>query len=215
MSKKYDVKTSFPVDETDKGKKHTSTKRTVEESELEASDVADLFNSYLEGGYKVSVTFTAPSSGTTDDDSGDSPFTTGDELAKEGIDYKATLKITTKGAYDDMHKAIQLVQAEGYDLTANVQLKQNDKSDVDLDRTDTWNGADAVFKLTPKATEKDVNKLKSLYDSLQDAGYEVQINIKPKMPKDDEMDPNASFATQLSAYPDGTLVKFNLADADE
>ena len=216
MSKKYDVITSFPVDETDKGKKHTSTKRTVSESEIEATDVADLYNEYLESDYKVSISFKVPE-GADDEDAGASPFDTGKSLAKQGIEYKATLKIATKGSYEDMHQAMKLVASNGYDLTANVQLKENDKTDIDLERTSTWNGDDAVFKLTPKASSKDVMELKSLYDSLQDAGYETEITIKPKMPKGDEAlsDPKESFMTQLKAYPDGTTVKFNLTEPTE
>lgn len=210
--KLYDVKTIFPVDEIIKGNKQTTTKHTDVLTEVKTEDVVKLFQSYLEGDYKVSCYFKAPVKKNDTNKELSTPFDVAASLAKQGIDYRATLKIKTKGSYDDMIKAMHLVESEGFDMTVNVRLKINEKTATNIDDEGTWEDEDSQFKVTPKTGTEDVNELKSLYDLLNKDGYEVLIDIKPKSPKADDMDSeDDSFATQLSAYTDGTLVTFKLA----
>ena len=51
--------------------------------------------------------------------------------------------------------------------------------------------------------------LKSLYNQLSEAYYKPEISLKAKVRKDDD----ETFATQLAAYPEGTVVSFKLKDA--
>lgn len=211
--KTYNVKTIFPVDEIIKGNKQTTTKHTDVLSEVKTSDVIKLFQSYCEGDYKVNCYFKAPASKDKNDEELKTPFEVAASLAKQGIDYRATLKIKTKGSYEEMIKAMHLVESEGFDMTVDVKLKINDKTTTNIDDVGTWEDEDSKFKVTPKTGTSNINELKMLYDSLNRNGYEVFIDIKPKAPKTDDMDSeDDSFATQLSAYPDGTLVTFKLSD---
>lgn len=216
MDKKYNVVTSFPATESGTDQKSTKTRQTTTEKGVNAPDVADLFNSYLEADYKVSTSFDSSDSKVAKDDSEQSPFAVGKALSKNGIEYQATLKITDKGAYEDMHKAMQLVSANGYDMTVNVQLKENDKTAIDLDRPDTWTGSDSIVKVNPKAKSGEVAELKELYDELIKAGYATEITIKPKLPKENtDVDIKQTFMTQLLAYPEDTTVKFRLSQKEE
>lgn len=211
----YSVKTVFPTTESTDGSKQTTTKQTDVIDEIEASKVVDLYNSYKEGDYKVSVSFVEPPEDKNDQDSV-SPFEIAKNLTKQGIDYKASLKLKTHGTFTEMQKAMKLIEAEGYDMTVSAQLKINDKTSLNIDDTDTWTDEDAVFRVAPKAASKDANELKQLYTELGDAGYEVEIDIKPKMPKESDVaDGEDPFAMQLSAYPNGTLVNFRLSQAEE
>ena len=80
----------------------------------------------------------------------------------------------------------------------------------------TWlNSLSLLVRVSPKARTDNIDNLKSLFDTLDQKGYEVEITIKPKAPKADDMDDeDDSFANQLSAYPDGTLVTFKLTEDD-
>lgn len=209
----YDTKTIFPAQENVDGKKHTTTKQQDTEEDIEKADVIKLYNSYREGGYKVSVTFTAPPKKDAGDDEEISPFEVAKQLALQGIDYKATLKIKSKGAYDDMKPVMDIVEDSGFDLTVTATLKVNSNTTTNLQKPNSWTNEDNVYKVNPKASSDNINDLKDLYDTLDKKGYEVEITIKPKAPKADDMDDeNDSFANQLSAYPDGTLVTFRLED---
>ncbi|KWU08878.1 hypothetical protein [Lactobacillus crispatus] len=104
-------------------------------------------------------------------------------------------------------------EAEGYEYNVNVTLKVNDETTTNINDPLSWTDEDNVFKVSPKTSTDDAEKLHQLYDTLNDKGYEVEITIKPKAPKSTDMDSeNETFATQLSAYPDGTLVTFRLSN---
>lgn len=211
--KSFAVKTIYPADATITANKQTTTKQVDELFEVEQAKVVELFDSYRAGDYAVSVKFTPPAE-KADGDEEVSPFEVAAQLAKQGIDYKAALKIKSKGSYDDMLDVMHLIESEGFNMDVNVQLKVRNNTSINIDRVDTWTDEDAVFKVNPKATAKDINELKSLYDNLDKKGYEVEINITPKMPETDNMDDeNDSFATQLAAYPENTLVTFRLKQA--
>lgn len=210
----YSVKTIFPTTESTNGSKQTTTKQTDVIDEAETGDVVKLYNQYKNAGYKVNASFVEP----PEDNSNNSvsPFDIATNLTKQGIDYKATLKLKTHGTFTEMQKAMKLIEAEGFDMTVGVQLKINDKTSLNIDDTDTWKDEDAVFRVSPKASSKDANDLKQLYTELDDAGYEVAIDIKPKMPKESDVSEGSDpFAMQLDAYPDGSLVNFKLSQADE
>lgn len=211
----YNLKTSYPVQEIEKSGRVTSTKKTVTDENLEAAEIVELYNGYLKSDYKVSVSFKQPET-PSGDQTIDSPFDVAENLTKQGIDYKATLKLKTKGAYDDLKPAMKLIEAEGFDMQVGVTLKINDKTSINIDDPDTYQDADAVYKVTPKAASKDINDLRGLYEDLDKRGFEVEIDIKPKMPKEDDesiVDAGGAFKTQLEAYPSGTLVQFNLTNA--
>ncbi|MCT7821098.1 hypothetical protein L2784_10080 [Lactobacillus crispatus] len=216
VKKIYNVKTVFPVDETVKGNKQTTTKHTDILTEVGSSDVVKLFKSYREGNYKVSCYFQAPIKKEKKNEELSTPFDVAKSLAKQGIDYRATLKIKSKGSYQDMLKAMHLVESEGFDMTVNVKLKINDQTTTNIDDEHTWVDEDPQFKVTPKTGTNNINELKSLYASLNKKGYETIIDIKPKAPKADDMDSkDDAFATQLLAYPDGTMVKFKLSQDND
>lgn len=217
---KYEVKTTFPVDEAVKGSTLTATKQIKIMSAVETPDVVDVYNSYLEAGYNVSVSFKAPEAEAEgeaegEDDKALSPFDVGKALTTKGIDYKATLTCKAKGSYEEMKPIMHLIEAEGYDMTVNVQLKVNDKTTLNIDNTDSWTDEDAIFKVTPKAHSINVNDLKDLYDNLKKHKIETEIDIKPKKAKDDDDDITDSFSNQLSVYPDGTIVSFKLTEPKE
>lgn len=212
----FDTKTVFPVEENVNGKKHTSTKQVDTMEGVEKAEVIKLFNSYRTGGYKVSVTFMAPPEKDEGSEEAVTPFDVARQLAKQGIDYKASLKIKSKGAYEDMLPVMHLVESEGFDMNVTVTLKIKDDSIANVDDPQTWEDEDTVYRISPKATSDNIDDLRSLYGSLDSKGYEVEINIKPKAPKANDMDDeDDSFANQLSAYPDGTLVTFKLSEDDE
>lgn len=143
------------------------------------------------------------------------PFDVGKALDKQGIPYRATLKIKDKGDYEDMIKVIHLVEADGFNLNVSVTLKINEDSLINLDVPGTWTEREnAIFKVSPKAHTNKVEELKSLYEAINRAGYEAKIDITPKAPEANNMDDdNDTFANQLSAYPSHTLVKFSLRNS--
>lgn len=215
-TKTFDTKTVFPALENVKGKKHTTTKQVDSEEEVEKADVVKLYDSYRAGGYKVSVTFLAPPDKDQKEDEVVSPFEVAEQLAKQGIDYKASLKVKSKGEYGDMVEVFKLIESEGYDYNVTATLKVNKNTTTNIDNPDSWTDEEAnVFRVSPKASTDNIDNLKSLFDTLDQKGYEVEITIKPKAPKADDMDDeDDSFANQLSAYPDGTLVTFKLTEDD-
>lgn len=215
-TKTFDTKTVFPALENVKGKKHTTTKQVDSEEKVEKADVVKLYDSYRAGGYKVSVTFLAPLDKDQKEDEVVSPFEVAEQLAKQGIDYKASLKVKSKGEYGDMVEVFKLIESEGYDYNVTATLKVNKNTTTNIDNPDSWTDEEAnVFRVSPKASTDNIDNLKSLFDTLDQKGYEVEITIKPKAPKADDMDDeDDSFANQLSAYPDGTLVTFKLTEDD-
>lgn len=222
VEKIFEVKTLFPVYADIDGNERTTTKRVVEVLEASPEDVVNLYNSYLEGDYKVSISFIPPAkqeqkenADHADDNSKEAvitPFDVGKALDKQGIPYRATLKIKDKGDYEDMIKVIHLVEADGFNLNVSVTLKINEDSLINLDVPGTWTEREnAIFKVSPKAHTNKVEELKSLYEAINRAGYEAKIDITPKAPEANNMDDdNDTFANQLSAYPSHTLVKFSL-----
>lgn len=220
----YNTKTIYPAQEDRDGRKFTTTKQTDIAVELKKNEVLKLYNSYREADYSVNVSFQPPlATKSTDEKEGNddkaevvslvSPFDVAKRLAKQGIEYRASLKIKSKGAYEDMKDVMKFVEAEGYEYNVNVTLKVNDETTTNINDPLSWTDEDNVFKVSPKTSTDDAEKLHQLYDTLNDKGYEVEITIKPKAPKSTDMDSeNETFATQLSAYPDGTLVTFRLSD---
>src|SRR5699024_12786955 len=96
----YDTKTIFPAQENVDGKKHTTTKQQDTEEDIEKADVIKLYNSYREGGYKVSVTFTAPPKKDAGDDEEISTFEVEKQFTLQCINDKAQLNIKYKRYYD-------------------------------------------------------------------------------------------------------------------
>lgn len=213
----FEVKTIFPVD-TNVTKTHESTiKKTDYVYGVKLAEVINMFNKYREADYKVSVSFTTP----TIEDKGANkelvtPFDIGHALSKEGVDYRASLKLKTKGSYEDMLNVMHLIETEGFNMIVNIELKINEKTDLNIDNVKSWTNEDAIYKITPKASSNNVDDLKSLYNELNDKGYETDISIKPAVPKKDDMDEeNNTLANQLAAYPEGTLVTFKLSEEKE
>lgn len=206
----FTIKTVFPVSEDMEESKFISNKRTELLSDVDVAEAVDLYRSYIRAGYDVAVNFTAPEGG--DEEDAD-PFVMADELTKQGIDYKASLKINTKGSYNDMLPAMHLVEAAGFDMTVAVKLKIAESTTLNTDDPATWTDEDAVFKITPKASSNSVMDLKSLYENLTNKGYDVQIALSPKADKD--ADEGEEFAKQCSVYPAGTEIKFTLKQAEE
>lgn len=209
---KYNVKTTFPVNEESKSNKTKLTKQTDIATDLESNEVLRLYSQYLQAGYKVNFGFdTADDEGSVQDFD---PFDVAENLTKNGIDYKANLKLKAKGAYSDLKDVMHLIEAEGYNMTVNVKLKINDKTSLNVDNTDSWTDEDAVFSITPSISVNNILEIKDLYENLTNRGFETNIVIKPKTPKGDDNDPEASFETILSQYPDNTTVKFMLSDSE-
>ena len=138
--------------------------------------------------------------------------TTKQQDTEEDIEKADVIKLYNsyrEGGYDDMKPVMDIVEASGFDLTVTATLKVNSNTTTNLQKPNSWTNEDNVYKVNPKASSDNINDLKDLYDTLDKKGYEVDITIKPKAPKADDMDDeNDSFANQLSAYPDGTLVTF-------
>lgn len=210
---KFTVKTVFPVDENVEDKTYVSNKRTELANDVETADVIDMYKHYTNSGYDVNTKFKVPDVDENGSDIESDPFEMAKELTTQGIDYKASLKLDVKGAYDDVLQAIHMIESSGFDLVVDVKLKINDETGINIDDNGTWIDQDAVFKVTPKANSIDINDLKGLYDSLSNDGYDVSIDLKPKADKED--DPSDSFAKQLSVYPDGTEIDFALKQAEE
>lgn len=206
----FTIKTIFPVSEDMEESKFISNKRTELLSDVDSTQAVDLYRHYIQAGYDVAVSFNAP------DDAGEEdadPFVMAEELTKQGINYKASLKIDTKGSYNDMLPAMHLVEAAGFDMTIAVKLKIAEDTTLNTDDPATWTDEDAVFKITPKASSNNAGDLKSLYDNLTAKGYEVQIALSPKADKD--ADEGEEFAKQCSVYPNGTEIKFTLKQGEE
>ena len=212
----FTVKTKYPKDESiDSTGREITTNKTEKREKVDESTVLSMYQGFLRQGYAVNVAFKTPDENKDSNQISDkTPFDIAKSLDENGIDYKATLKLPDGGAYPDMLQAIKLIAGSGYELSATIKIKENSKTTTDLARVDTWDSEDTQIKITPKATAKaeDFMTLKSLYDSLSDAGYMPDITIKPKITNAD--DPDEEFANQLKAYPDGTEVDFSLKDAD-
>ena len=102
----YSVKTIFPTTESTNGSKQTTTKQTDVIDDAETDDVVKLYKQYKNAGYKVNVSFVEP----PEDDSDDSisPFNIATSLTKQGIDYKATLKLKTNGTFTENAKGNEI-----------------------------------------------------------------------------------------------------------
>lgn len=212
----FSVKTTYPQNEdVDSTGKTTITKHSELLNDLNDAQVMKLYKDYLRQGYGMSVRFKSNADKKNGKQEERSPFDIARDLEKNDIEYKATLKLPDKGAYDDMLPAIKLLGAEGFDINATVSLKENEKTTIKLNDQSTWTGEDVMIKLTPKASTKNIGELKSIYDRLKDKGYGVDIEIKPKVDKDkDGEQQDDDFAAQLKAYPNGTEIDFTLKDAN-
>lgn len=212
----FSVKTTYPQNEdVDSTGKTTITKHSELLNNLNDEQVMKLYKDYLRQGYGMSVRFKSNSDKKNNKKEERSPFDIAKDLEKNDIEYKATLKLPDKGAYNDMLPAIKLLGAEGFDLNASLTLKENEKTTIRLNDPSTWSDEDAVIKLSPKASTKNIDELKSIYDSLKDKGYGVDIEIKPKVDKDkDGEEQDDDFAAQLKAYPNGTEIDFTLKEAN-
>lgn len=212
----FSVKTTYPQNEdVDSTGKTTITKHSELLNDLNDEQVMKLYKDYLRQGYGMSVRFKSNADKKNGKQEERSPFDIARDLEKNDIEYKATLKLPDKGAYDDMLPAIKLLGAEGFDINATVSLKENEKTTIKLNDQSTWTGEDVMIKLTPKASTKNIGELKSIYDRLKDKGYGVDIEIRPKVDKDkDGEQQDDDFAAQLKAYPNGTEIDFTLKDAN-
>lgn len=209
----YSVKTTFPKEERidDNSQKYTTTSKQELVSNLELNDVVRIYNDYQRQGFDVGVRIKTPAEAGTEEETDVSPFDIAHQLTATGIDYKASLKIKNSGSYDDIIKIAHLIEQHGFDLNLGVTLKVNEDSPVNIDHADTWMDPDnAVYKVTPKASSDNIDELQDVYETLENAGYEPTIDIKPKKQSTDEDD----FGTQLAAYPDGTEVDFTLKDSE-
>ena len=206
----YQVITKFPTEESIDSEtlKYVTNSKKEQTPELEIEDVVAAYNDYQRAGYNVTPTFKVPMAGETDEDI--SPFDVAEQLTTAGIDYMATLKLKYSGDYEGMLELSHLIEAHGFDLVVDIKLKVNEDSVVNLDNEGSWMGDDAVYKVTPKAKNEDINELKGIYDTLSDAGYDVSIDIKPKAQKEDDDD---NFFAQVSAYPSGTQITLTLKDS--
>lgn len=212
----FSVKTTYPQNEdVDSTGKTTITKHSELLNDLNDEQVMKLYKDYLRQGYGMSVRFKSNNDKKNGKKEERSPFDIAKDLEKNDIEYKATLKLPDKGAYNDMLPAIKLLGAEGFDLNASLTLKENEKTTIRLNDPSTWSDEDAVIKLSPKASTKNIDELKSIYDRLKDKGYSVDIEIKPKVDKDkDGEEQDDDFAAQLKAYPNGTEIDFTLKEAN-
>lgn len=212
----FSVKTTYPQNEdVDSTGKTTITKHSELLNDLNDEQVMKLYKDYLRQGYGMSVRFKSNNDKKNGKKEERSPFDIAKDLEKNDIEYKATLKLPDKGAYNDMLPAIKLLGAEGFDLNASLTLKENEKTTIRLNDPSTWSDEDAVIKLSPKASTKNIDELKSIYDRLKDKGYGVDIEIKPKVDKDkDGEEQDDDFAAQLKAYPNGTEIDFTLKEAN-
>lgn len=204
----YILKTSYPKEEAVEGKK--LTERTFNEfiNDLEEDEVIKQYEQFLIEGYSVSVTFQPPSYSLQGEET--DPFVIAKQFELAGISYKATLKVKASGTYEDMLKVGKLIEQQGYDYDISIKLKVNENSPVDFEKENSWFDSEfAKYSVLPKASSQDIMDLKSLYDQLSEAYYKPEISLKSKVRKDDD----ETFATQLAAYPEGTVVSFKLKDA--
>ena len=204
----YTLKTSYPKEEAVEGKK--LTERTFNEfiNDLEEDKVIKQYEQFLTEGYSVSVTFQPPSYSLQGEET--DPFVIARQFELAGISYKATLKVKASGTYEDMVKVGKMIEQQGYDYDISIKLKVNENSPVDFEKENSWFDSEfAKYSVLPKASSQDIMDLKSLYDQLSEAYYKPEISLKAKVRKDDD----ETFATQLAAYPEGTVVSFKLKDA--
>lgn len=204
----YILKTSFPKEEAVEGKK--LTERTFSEfvSDLEQDEVIEQYEQLLAEGYSVSVTFQPPTYSLQGEET--DPFVIAEQFELAGISYKATLKLKASGTYEDMLKVAKMIEQQGYDYSITAKLQINENSPVDFEKESSWFDSEfAKYTVLPKASSQDIMDLKSLYDQLSEAYYKPEISLKAKVRKDDD----ETFATQLTAYPEGTVVSFKLKDA--
>ncbi len=204
----YTLKTSYPKEEAVEGKK--LTERTFNEfiNDLEEDEVIKQYEQFLTEGYSVSVTFQPPSYSLQGEET--DPFVIARQFELAGISYKATLKVKASGTYEDMVKVGKMIEQQGYDYDISIKLKVNENSPVDFEKENSWFDSEfAKYSVLPKASSQDIMDLKSLYDQLSEAYYKLEISLKAKVRKDDD----ETFATQLAAYPEGTVVSFKLKDA--
>lgn len=204
----YTLKTSYPKEEAVEGKK--LTERTFNEfiNDLEEDEVIKQYEQFLTEGYSVSVTFQPPSYSLQGEET--DPFVIARQFELAGISYKATLKVKASGTYEDMVKVGKMIEQQGYDYDISIKLKVNENSPVDFEKENSWFDSEfAKYSVLLKASSQDIMDLKSLYDQLSEAYYKPEISLKAKVRKDDD----ETFATQLAAYPEGTVVSFKLKDA--
>ncbi|USI66756.1 hypothetical protein LMK05_05620 [Lactococcus petauri] len=204
----YILKTSYPKEEAVEGRK--LTERTFNEfvSDLEQDEVIEQYEQLLAEGYSVSVTFQPPTYSLQGEET--DPFVIAEQFELAGISYKATLKLKVSGTYEDMLKVAKMIEHQGYDYDISIKLKVNENSPVDFEKESSWFDSEfAKYSVLPKASSQDIMDLKSLYDQLSEAYYKPEISLKAKVRKDDD----ETFATQLAAYPEGTVVSFKLKDA--
>lgn len=204
----YTLKTSYPKEEAVEGKK--LTERTFNEfiNNLEEDEVIKQYEQLLLDGYSVSVTFQPPTYSLQGEET--DPFVIARQFELAGISYKATLKVKASGTYEDMLKVGKMIEQQGYDYDISIKLKVNENSPVDFEKENSWFDSEfAKYSVLPKASSQDIMDLKGLYDQLSEAYYKPEISLKAKVRKDDD----ETFATQLAAYPEGTVVSFKLKDA--
>src|SRR5699024_8341211 len=99
--------------------------------------------------------FNVPETNEDGSDIESDPFEMAENLTKQGIDYKAKLKLDAKGAYDDLLDAMHLIESAGYAMVVDIKLKINDKTSLNVDDSTSWTDQDAVVKITPKADSID------------------------------------------------------------
>lgn len=205
----YNVRTKYPKEEQlTKDSKLITTNKQELSSELEQEDVIALYEAYDRAGYMVDYQFEA----SDEDVTADTPFEIAAILDENGIEYTAALKVKNKGVYDDAIQLARVIEQHGFDFTMDIKLKINENTTINIDKETTWTSDDAEYKVTPKASVKDINEIKSLYEAIEEKGYEPTITIKPKKNNDD--DGQGTFVTQLALYPDNTTVMFTLKDSE-
>jgi hypothetical protein len=205
----YQIKIIYPKEEAAEDNK--LTERTFNEfvDGLELDAVITQYEQLLTRGYSIGVTFQPPE---LNNQGGDADaFAIAQQFELAGITYKATLKLKAQGPYEPMVKIAKMIEQHGYDFDISVKLQIRENSPVDFEKETSWFDEDyAKYTVLPKASSNDINDLKSLYEVLLEEHYKVSIGLKAKVQKDDD----ESFATQLAAYPDDTLIVFKLTDAD-
>lgn len=203
----YDVVVVYPKEEemNNEEGKFTTINKKEELGEMDMGDVIGLVKQFERSGYVITPTFIPPN-----EEQALSPFEIAEELTASGIEYKATLKCKNSGSYSDAKTLVGLMYSHGFDADVDIKLKINDDSSVDFDKESTWMDADnAVYKVKPKAASDNADELKGLYDTLNEKGYDVSIDIKPKKVKEE-----SDFESQLSAYPERTNIKLTLRDSE-
>lgn len=205
----YQLKIIYPKEEA--AEQNKLTERTFNESidGLETEEVLSQYEKLLAGGYSINVSFQPPEQ----DDKGEEldPFKIAERFELAGIPYKATLKLKAAGDYESMVEIAKMIEQQDYTYDISVKLKITENSPVDFEKETSWFDKEyAKYTILPKAASQDINDLRTLYDRLTDTHQKVTIALKAKVKKDDD----ESFATQLEAYPEDTLVVLRLSDAE-